>query len=271
VDTACDERGETMCELFGISSKLPTNVTFSLSVFGERGGRLGPHKDGWGIAFSEGHDFRIIKESAPASDSACLRVIEAHDFKSQIVISHIRRASDPTAPAFTNSHPFARELYGFAHVFAHNGEVLAIFQESRFTPKHYFPMGDTDSERVFCVLMDRLREQLTPATVMDFKTKLPIIEKWALEVAELGVFNFLLSDTRYLYAHRSTQLFLVTRECAAQTECLKSEELTVRLARATQGIQQLAAVATQPLTPGEPWEPLPEGAVVAFFCGNRVP
>jgi predicted glutamine amidotransferase len=82
-----------MCELFGMSSKLPTNVTFSLSVFGERGGHLGPHRDGWGIAFNEGHDFRIIKESAPASDSACLRFIEAHDFKSRIVISHIRRAS----------------------------------------------------------------------------------------------------------------------------------------------------------------------------------
>jgi predicted glutamine amidotransferase len=90
-----------MCELFGMSSRLPTNVMFSLSVLGERGGHLGPHKDGWGIAFNEGRDFRIVKEAAPAWDSACLQFIEAHDFKSQIVISHIRRASDPTAPSFT--------------------------------------------------------------------------------------------------------------------------------------------------------------------------
>src|SRR6266511_131573 len=98
-----------MCELFGMSSKHPTNVTFSLSVFGERGGHLGPHRDGWGIAFNEDHDFRIIKEAAPASDSACLRFIEGHDFKSRIVISHIRRASDPTSPSFTNSHPLDRK------------------------------------------------------------------------------------------------------------------------------------------------------------------
>lgn len=259
-----------MCELFGMSSKLPTNVTFSLSVFGERGGHLGPHRDGWGIAFNDGHDFRIVKEAAPASESACLRFIETHDFKSQIVISHIRRASDPTVPLFTNSHPFARELFGFTHVFAHNGEVLGIFQDRRFEPKHYFPMGDTDSERAFCVLMDRLREAVTPATVMDFKTKLSIIEKWALEVANFGIFNFLFSDTRYLYAHRSTHLFYVSRECASQTECLKSGELTIRLAQGSNGSQRVAAVATEPLTGNEEWQPLPEGKVVTFLCGERI-
>jgi glutamine amidotransferase len=90
-----------------------------------------------------------------------------------------------------------REVYGFTHVFAHNGEVLGIFQDRRFEPKYYFPLGDTDSERAFCALMDRLREGLTPAIVMDFETKLAIVEKWAREVSELGVFNFLLSDSRY--------------------------------------------------------------------------
>jgi predicted glutamine amidotransferase len=259
-----------MCELFGMSSKLPTNVTFSLSVFGERGGHLGPHKDGWGIAFNEGNDFRIIKEAAPASESACLRFIEAHDFKSQIVISHIRRASDSTAPLFTNSHPFARELFGFTHVFAHNGEVSGIIQDRRFEPKHYFPMGDTDSERVFCVLMDRLREGVTPAAVMDFKTKLSIIERWAREVANFGVFNFLFSDTRVLYAHRSTHLFYVSRECAGQTECLQSGDLTIRLAQGSDGSQRVAAVATEPLTGNEDWQPLPQGKIVVFHCGERI-
>ncbi len=40
-----------MCELFALSSDKPANVTFSLGVFGERGGRLGPHRDGWGITW----------------------------------------------------------------------------------------------------------------------------------------------------------------------------------------------------------------------------
>lgn len=162
-----------MCELFGMSSRLSTNVTSSLSVFGERGGHLGPHRDGWGVAFNEGHGFRVIKEAAPASDSACLLFIEGHDFKSTVVISHIRRATAPTVPSFTNTHPFARELYGFTHVFAHNGDVRGVLEDGRFEPRYYYPQGETDSERAFCSLVDRLRDGLTPAIVMQFEKKFP--------------------------------------------------------------------------------------------------
>lgn len=259
-----------MCELFGMSSRLPTNVTFSLRVLGERGGRLGPHKDGWGIAFNEGADFRILKEAAPASDSACLRFIGTHDFESQIVISHIRRATASGVPSYANTHPFARELYGVTHVFAHNGEVPGIFEDHRFDPAHYYAQGDTDSERSFCSLMDRLRVGLAPDGVMDFPRKLPIIERWSEEASGLGPFNFLLSDGRYLYAHRSTQLFYVLRECVSQSECLKGEELTIRLAQGPNGVQRVAAVATEPLTGDEGWQLLPERKVVAFFQGERV-
>lgn len=84
-----------MCELFALTSNRPANATFSLGIFGERGGRLGPHKDGWGIAFKEGRDFRLIKVPTPASDSACLSFVESHEFRSEIVLSHIRLASVP--------------------------------------------------------------------------------------------------------------------------------------------------------------------------------
>lgn len=154
-----------MCELFGMSSLLTANVTFSLEIFGERGGKSGPHTDGWGIAFREGRDFRVIKEPEPAAGSALLRFIETHDFKSDVVISHIRQARSPKVLSYANTHPFVRELYGFNHVFAHNGDVPAVFNDRRFCPTSYFPLGDTDSERAFCSLMDRLRQGLTPDTI----------------------------------------------------------------------------------------------------------
>lgn len=161
-----------MCELFGMSSLLPANVRFSLEIFGERGGNSGPHADGWGIAFREGQDFRVIKEAQPAAGSACLRFIETHDFKSDVVISHIRQATSPKALSYANTHPFARELYGFTHVFAHNGDVQGIFEDNRFGLNYYFPQGETDSERAFCSLMDRLRTVLTPETAVDLSVKL---------------------------------------------------------------------------------------------------
>jgi glutamine amidotransferase len=70
-----------MCELFGMSSRLSTNVTFSLSVFGERGGQLGPHKDGWGIGFNEGR-FSHCEENGAGVGQRLSSVHRNHDFKS---------------------------------------------------------------------------------------------------------------------------------------------------------------------------------------------
>ena len=117
-----------MCELFALSSDKPANVTFSLGVFGGRGGRFGPHKDGWGIAFKEERDFRVIKEAAPAAASACLRFIEANEIRSEIVLSHLRLASVPRVTSYTNTHPFSREIFGACHVFAHNGNARAFWR-----------------------------------------------------------------------------------------------------------------------------------------------
>ena len=258
-----------MCQLFGMSSRLPTNVRFSLKVFGERGGGIGPHGDGWGIAFQEGRDFRIIKEARPAFNSACLDFIETHDFSSEIVISHIRQASAPKALSYANTHPFVRELDGYAHVFAHNGDLSGMPYESGRKPRFYAPLGDTDSEEAFCLLMDRLRNELSRETVLDLPRKLPVIQSWAKEVSAFGIFNFLLSDTQFLYAHRSTQLFYVSRECFSATECLRGEDLTIRMSQPQHEPQRLALVATEPLTVNEEWVSLPEGEVVVFRKGSR--
>lgn len=40
-----------MCELLGMSANVPTDICFSFTGLVQRGGRTGPHKDGWGITF----------------------------------------------------------------------------------------------------------------------------------------------------------------------------------------------------------------------------
>jgi len=91
------------------------------------------------------------------------------------VISHIRQASAPKALSYANTHPFVRELYGYAHVFAHTGELPGLFKDPRFEPGCYFPLGETDSEKAFCSLMDRLRDGLSRGKVLDLSLKLSII------------------------------------------------------------------------------------------------
>jgi predicted glutamine amidotransferase len=40
-----------MCELLGMSANIPTDICFSFTGLMQRGGRTGPHRDGWGITF----------------------------------------------------------------------------------------------------------------------------------------------------------------------------------------------------------------------------
>ena len=59
-----------MCELFGMSSRYSITVQMSLAEFSRHVGPSGPHKDGWGIAWHDEREIRLVKESAPAADSA---------------------------------------------------------------------------------------------------------------------------------------------------------------------------------------------------------
>jgi predicted glutamine amidotransferase len=82
-----------MCELLGMSSSRPATVNLSLMRLAEHGGFTGPHRDGWGIAYYEGPDVRLIKEAEAATGSAWVVFVEGHDLRSPIVVAHIRRAT----------------------------------------------------------------------------------------------------------------------------------------------------------------------------------
>ncbi len=66
-----------MCELFAMSSKLPTTVTLSLKTFAEHGGGSGPHTDGWGIAYYHDNYARLIKDRGAAHDSDWVEFVES--------------------------------------------------------------------------------------------------------------------------------------------------------------------------------------------------
>lgn len=176
----------------------------------------------------------------------------------------------PRVDSYTNTHPFTRELYGACHVFAHNGDMPGILSDSRFIPTWNFPLGATDSEWAFCALMDRLRHALLPGEVLNLEKKLPVIQHWANELARTGTANFLLSDSENLYAHCSTRLFYIERQCAAPHESFSSTTLRVALNPQEEGGQHVSLIATQPLTTNEAWHALPPGEVVVFHHGRRI-
>ena len=144
-----------MCELLGLSSNTPATVNFSLPTLAEHGAATKAYADGWGVGFYEGLDVRLLKEATAAADSDWVQFIANHDLRSGLIIAHTRRATRGTR-SYPNAQPFIRELAGRVHLFAHNGDLPGIFESTEFQPKRFSPIGETDSERAFCVLLDRM-------------------------------------------------------------------------------------------------------------------
>ena len=111
-----------MCELFCLSSRLPTVVSFSLEAFARRGGSDSRNLDGWGLAYYDDRDVRLYREPEPAGDSAWLSFVERRRVASTLVLSHLRHATRGRL-SLANTQPFARELGGRLHVFAHNADL----------------------------------------------------------------------------------------------------------------------------------------------------
>lgn len=100
--------------------------------------------------------------------------------------------------------------------------------------------------------------------------KLPVIQAWARQVSAYGILNLLFSDSEYLYAHRATKLFAVTRRCPYARESLEKEGLWIHLARERDPEQRVTLIATQPLTVREDCKELPAGKVVVYRQGEQI-
>lgn len=100
-----------MCELLGMSANVPTDIVFSFTGLMQRGGRTGPHRDGWGIGFYEGRGLRLFQDPRASSESEVAQLVQRYPIKSEVVIGHIRQANVGKV-SLVNTHPFSRELWG---------------------------------------------------------------------------------------------------------------------------------------------------------------
>ena len=111
-----------MCQLLGMNSNQPASLAFSLEGFVRRGGQTDEHRDGWGIAFFEGRQCRVLRDEQPSCQSQLADRMRRHPVKSRTVIAHIRKATQGQV-GLSNCHPFSRRLWGRNWVFAHNGDL----------------------------------------------------------------------------------------------------------------------------------------------------
>lgn len=251
-----------MCQLLGMNCNVPTDICFSFTGFRARGGRTDHHRDGWGIAFFEGRGVRVFLDPQPSADSPIAELVRHYPIRSLNVIAHIRKATQGVV-RLENTHPFVRELWGRYWVFAHNGNLLD------YAPPlsgRFLPVGDTDSERAFCHLLDTLARRFPdgpPAPAALFAT----LRETVRQIAGHGEFNFLLSNGERLYAHASTRLCHLVRQAPFAAAHLCDEDLTMDFSEVTTPRDRVAVIATTPLTDNETWTPIPPGVLVSFCEG----
>ncbi len=142
-----------------MNSANPADLRFSFTGFAARGGLTDHHGDGFGVGFFEDKACRLFMDNQPASASPVADLIKNYPIKSRNVVAHIRKATQGDALRLENCHPFTRELWGRHWLFAHNGD-LKDYQPT--LSGDYLPVGNTDSERAFCDLMQTLRAVSPP-------------------------------------------------------------------------------------------------------------
>jgi len=152
------------------------------------------HGDGWGIAGYLGdwtvHFGRSAGDAADETEAYEKATAKAVASKSKIVIAHMRSASAGTVN-IENSHPFTYKEW----IFCHNGTVE---DAKKLELAKYKYEGDTDSERLFKYLIDRLHNKPLkefPALIRDAVNEIK-------NVCKCTSLTFLLANGKYLMGFR---------------------------------------------------------------------
>lgn len=254
-----------MCELLAMSANTPTDIRFSFTGLVQRGGHTAEHGDGWGIGFYEGRQCRLFHDPVSSYESEVARFVRESAIKSEIVISHIRKANRGKV-CLENTHPFMRELWGRSFVFAHNGQLRGI---KKWPLRHYQPIGTTDSEHAFCWLLGEMRSRYRrmPSRA---STLWRFVAARCSELSELGAFNVLFSDSRDLYAHCTSKLCWITRRAPFGEARLRDAEVVVDFGEETTPDDIVSVIATEPLTVNEKWTPMQRRTLLVFRQGLPV-
>lgn len=251
-----------MCQLLAMNCNTPTDIVFSFEGFRQRGGLTDSHADGFGIAFFEGKGVRLFHDDKACATSPVADLIRAYPIHSKNVIAHIRKATQGQV-SLANTHPFMREMWGNYWLFAHNGNLKNIPISNA---PHYQPVGNTDSEKVFCFILNQLKKQFT--TEPDEQTLFTHICQLTQQLRQHGLFNFTLSNGRWLIAHSASLLYYIIRQAPFGEAHLLDDDVQIDFSAVTTPHDRVAVIATLPLTNNETWQQFAVNELIMFQEGH---
>lgn len=254
-----------MCELLALNFNYEITPSISFKGFRNRGSH-NPH--GWGIAFYPDRSCQVIKEPLKAGESTLSRFIQSYpEIKSNIVLAHVRFNS-VGEPDYQNTHPFHRELYGQEYVFAHNGTLFGY--EEDFLNHKYQPVGSTDSEAVFCHLLNLINDE---EIHLDNSEGFNWLWRELRTINDYGNFNCILSDGIRLFCYHDENgyngLSYLHRKAPYGPVNLLDEDFEIDLKDEKNPYQKGYIIASHPLT-DEEWKSFKPGQLKVYKKGQTI-
>ena len=254
-----------MCELLGLCFN--TKVSVHLAFSGLKAGALENH-DGWGVGWYDEYGTQILKESRPADRSRLATSFLEHlGARSRIFVSHIRRATTGKV-GYVNTHPFYRRFEQKTWIFAHNGTIDP--RQLIFSSTEFRPIGETDSELVFCSLLSWLSHR---DIQLAERNGFILLHEKLREINRFGELNLIFSDGKYLFVYHDGSghvgLHYLLRQAPYKVVILRGQYLTINLADVIDPEERGYIVASEPLS-NENWKRVQPGQLLVFSGGNSI-
>lgn len=256
---------------------------------------------------------KTIRDASPAATSTKIQRLIMNQSKekmlnTQSLLAHIRYATVGEV-SIDNVHPFHRELFGVEFTFAHNGDV-PMFKKGRrrssrssssdssrssidFNTSYgenvekfedeemmmrFEPFGDTDSEQIFCHILNSLSAQFDSFPGLD--EIYHAIYRLCLEIVQHDgvILNFLLGVGEHIFAYSwpgqrpgsSTWngLFYMLKSKQVLDDDKRTNIPAIKSCDVNKA--QIAVIATKPLGPDQSlWKEFRKGDLL-LFCNGTV-
>jgi predicted glutamine amidotransferase len=250
---------------------------------------------------AEGQGLRTFLDTEACSKSPVARFVQSYPTCSSNVIGHVRCATHGRARALENCHPFVREMWGLPWFFAHNGDVPVLANQraghhvrlgktklyssseeeelKASTGLVYHAMGDSDSEMLFCSILNALRAEFhSLPTLPDLFRALERLVDELVSKDETLINNFLLGcgpHTLFCYSWPGRRpestvwnglYYIVRAPPMERTVKLVDMDYSLEL-HLTKESDRMIVIATKPLTDEEGWVEMKPGELLLLERG----
>ena len=252
-----------MCKLLVLSENREEDTKDILEVFVKKFGPKNP--DGWGIAFLDESTGLYHIKKVYNKDQKILRETFFHDLneiKTKTLIAHLRKASIGRK-CLENCHPFENYIGKHQFVFIHNGTVWPRrVLESKLLNHKPSSNDPTDSELIFCYIMDVLEENRV--NLNSWRDMVEAINEIILKIrseALITKLNFILADRNYIYCYNWNELQYSLIEEKAKSNLYNKKQLSYSK-------NGKVVVCSRPILENYSWNSIPQKTILVLRNGK---